>query len=66
MGSTCHCPFHSTGHTTSSRSDLEHPARQDRLALLIFRFSSLCAGRIGQEGRTGGEKPIKGASRWTL
>lgn len=41
VGSTCHWPFHSTGHTTSSRRLSEQPARQDTLALLIFLFSSL-------------------------
>mmetsp|Transcript_9050 Transcript_9050/g.22926 ORF Transcript_9050/g.22926 Transcript_9050/m.22926 type:complete len:323 (-) Transcript_9050:641-1609(-) len=42
IGSTCHCPFHSTGHTHSCVSCFEQPARHDSEALLIFLLSSLC------------------------
>jgi prepilin signal peptidase PulO-like enzyme (type II secretory pathway) len=43
VGSTCHCPFHSTGHTHSLVSCSEQPARQDREAEEIFLLSSLQA-----------------------
>jgi hypothetical protein len=52
VGSTCHCPFHRTGHTHSLVSCSEQPARQDREADEIFLLSSL-QGRADRRKHTG-------------